>query len=148
MTQAAFSFIGTEIVAVSKARHSRMCFLSTYLVHYQIAAGEAKNPRYLASRSRQINQTNNTHRRNLPKAIRRVYIRILLFYIGGTIIIGLLVPQDSPGLDLDATNAASSPFVIAIQNAGISGLPSVTRLLFFIEFSDSDQSPRSSTLAC
>lgn len=51
MTQAAFSFIGTEIVA--------------------IAAGEAKNPR-----------------RNLPKAIRRVYIRILLFYIGGTLIIG------------------------------------------------------------
>ena len=46
MTQAAFSFIGTEIVA--------------------IAAGEAKNPR-----------------RNLPKAIRRVYVRILLFYIGG-----------------------------------------------------------------
>jgi yeast amino acid transporter len=37
----------------------------------QIAAGEAKNPR-----------------RNLPKAIKRVYIRILLFYIGGTAIIG------------------------------------------------------------
>ncbi|KAF5339037.1 hypothetical protein D9758_014105 [Tetrapyrgos nigripes] len=87
MTQAAFSFIGTEIVA--------------------IAAGEAKNPR-----------------RNIPKAIKRVYIRILLFYIGGTIVIGLLVPQDSPGLGL-GTDAASSPFVIAIQNAGISGLPSV-----------------------
>ncbi|KAF5368348.1 hypothetical protein D9758_002428 [Tetrapyrgos nigripes] len=88
MTQAAFSFIGTEIVA--------------------IAAGEAKNPR-----------------RNLPKAIRRVYIRILLFYIGGVIIIGLLVPQDSIGLDLGTNDAASSPFVIAIKNAGISGLPSV-----------------------
>ncbi|KAF9036416.1 amino acid permease [Hymenopellis radicata] len=88
MTQAAFSFIGTEIVA--------------------IAAGEAKNPR-----------------RNLPKAIRRVYIRILLFYIGGTIIIGLLVPSDNEGLNLADGTAASSPFVIAIKNAGISSLPSV-----------------------
>jgi len=88
MTQAAFSFIGTEIVA--------------------IAAGEAKNPR-----------------RNLPKAIKRVYIRILLFYIGGTIVIGLLVPYNSEGLNLSSGTAASSPFVIAIKNAGIKSLPSI-----------------------
>ncbi|KAG7099407.1 hypothetical protein E1B28_001260 [Marasmius oreades] len=88
MTQAAFSFIGVEIVA--------------------IAAGEAKNPR-----------------RNIPKAIKRVYIRILLFYIGGTFIIGLLVPSSEPRLNLDTTNAGASPFVIAINNAGIKGLPSV-----------------------
>jgi len=88
MTQAAFSFIGTEIVA--------------------IAAGEAKNPR-----------------RNLPKAIKRVYIRILLFYIGGTLIIGLLVPSNNKGLNLKNGTAAASPFVIAIQRAGIKGLPSL-----------------------
>ncbi|KAG6911818.1 hypothetical protein DXG01_000065 [Tephrocybe rancida] len=88
MTQAAFSFIGTEIVA--------------------IAAGEAKNPR-----------------RNLPRAIKRVYIRIVLFYIGGTSIIGLLVPYTSKGLDLADGTAASSPFVIAIRNAGIQSLPSI-----------------------
>jgi amino acid transporter len=88
MTQAAFSFIGTEIVA--------------------IAAGEAKNPR-----------------RNLPKAIKRVYIRILVFYIGGTVIISLLVPSNEGRLKLGSGTAAASPFVIAIQNAGIKGLPSV-----------------------
>jgi len=88
MTQAAFSYIGTEIVA--------------------IAAGEAKNPR-----------------RNLPKAIKRVYIRILLFYIGGVIIIGLLVPSNDPGLNLSSGTAASSPFVIAIQRSGIKSLPSI-----------------------
>ncbi|KAI0757059.1 amino acid permease [Daedaleopsis nitida] len=87
LTQSAFSFIGTEIVA--------------------IAAGEAKNPR-----------------RNLPKAIKRVYIRILLFYIGGVTIIGLLVPSNDPKLSLNS-NAAGSPFVIAITRAGIAGLPSV-----------------------
>ncbi|KAG6845970.1 hypothetical protein H0H87_011018 [Tephrocybe sp. NHM501043] len=105
MTQAAFSFIGTEIVA--------------------IAAGEAKNPR-----------------RNLPRAIKRVYIRmsfaslletqkhelllgIVLFYIGGTAVIGLLVPYNAEGLNLEDGTAASSPFVIAIRNAGIQTLPSI-----------------------
>ncbi|KAF9513650.1 hypothetical protein BS47DRAFT_1295925 [Hydnum rufescens UP504] len=87
MVQAAFSYIGTEIVG--------------------IAAGEAKNPR-----------------RNLPKAIKRVYVRILLFYIGGAWIIGWLVPSTDPHLGL-TTDGASSPFVIAISRAGIKGLPSV-----------------------
>ncbi|KDR68482.1 hypothetical protein GALMADRAFT_231150 [Galerina marginata CBS 339.88] len=88
LTQAAFSYTGTEIVA--------------------IAAGEAKNPR-----------------RNLPRAIKKVYIRIILFYILGTFVIGLLVPSDSLGLNLSSGTAASSPFVIAIERAGISSLPSI-----------------------
>jgi Amino acid permease len=50
---------------------------------------------------------------------------ILLFYIGGTVIIGLLVPSNNPDLNLDTATAASSPFVIAIYNAGIKALPSV-----------------------
>ncbi|KAF9513616.1 hypothetical protein BS47DRAFT_1344108 [Hydnum rufescens UP504] len=87
MTQAAFSYIGTEIVG--------------------IAAGEAKNPR-----------------QNLPKAIKRIYIRILLFYIGGAWTIGWLVPSNDKRLGL-TSDAASSPFVIAISRAGIKGLPSV-----------------------
>ena len=50
---------------------------------------------------------------------------ILVFYIGGTFIIGLLVPSNNPDLNLDSGTAASSPFVIAIQQAGIKALPSV-----------------------
>ncbi|KAF9477031.1 amino acid permease [Pholiota conissans] len=90
LTQAAFSYIGTELVA--------------------IAAGEAKNPR-----------------RNIPKAIKRVYIRILLFYILGTIVIGLLVPSNDPRLDIKEVKgtAGASPFVIAIERAGIKSLPSI-----------------------
>lgn len=91
MTQAAFSFVGTEVVA--------------------IAGAEAKNPR-----------------RNIPRAIRNVYIRLLLFYIGGVTIIGLLVPYTDDRLDLATGTAAASPFVIAIQMAGIKGLPSVCGL--------------------
>ncbi|GAA96383.1 hypothetical protein E5Q_03050, partial [Mixia osmundae IAM 14324] len=87
LIQAAFSYVGTEIVA--------------------LAAGEAKNPR-----------------RSIPKAIKRVYVRILLFYLLGTFIIGILVPSNEPDLKLGST-AAKSPFVIAIKHAGITGLPSI-----------------------
>ncbi|RPD59742.1 hypothetical protein L227DRAFT_575736 [Lentinus tigrinus ALCF2SS1-6] len=90
MPQAAFAYVGTEIVA--------------------IAGAEVKNPR-----------------RNIPKAIRSVYIRLLLFYIGGVTMMGLLVPSNDPRLNLATTSgtAAASPFVIAINNAGIKVLPSI-----------------------
>ena len=55
-------------------------------------------------------------------------IGILLFYIGGTAVIGLLVPYNSPGLNLGSHTAASSPFVIAITKSGIKTLPSVCRV--------------------
>ncbi|GAA5834721.1 hypothetical protein JCM9279_007091 [Rhodotorula babjevae] len=87
LVQAAFSYLGTEIVALT--------------------AGEAENPR-----------------RNVPKAIRRVFFRIIFFYIIGTFVIGLIVSPDDPNLtNGDGVNA--SPWVIAIKNAGIQGLPSV-----------------------
>ncbi|CAE6448887.1 unnamed protein product [Rhizoctonia solani] len=87
--QAAFSYLGTEIVAVT--------------------VGEAENPR-----------------RNVPKAIRRVFWRILLFYVLGILVIGLLVPYNSTELlNNSGSDASASPFVIAIKTAGIKGLPSV-----------------------
>ncbi|KAI8097199.1 amino acid permease [Halteromyces radiatus] len=88
LLNAAFSFIGTEIVA--------------------IAAGETSNPR-----------------RNIPKAINKVYIRIVLFYVLGTFIIGLLVPSNDPKLLGSSSNANTSPFVIAINNANIQALPHI-----------------------
>lgn len=94
--QAAFSFIGTEIVAVT--------------------VGEAENPR-----------------RNVPKAIRRVFWRIVIFYVIGILVIGLNVPYNSPQLlNNSGGNASASPFVIAIRTAGIKGLPSVVNAVIFI----------------
>ncbi|KAG8773013.1 hypothetical protein FRC12_002778 [Ceratobasidium sp. 428] len=94
--QAAFSFLGTEIVAVT--------------------VGEAENPR-----------------RNVPKAIRRVFWRILLFYVLGIFIIGLLVPYNSNELlNNSGDDASASPFVIAIKTAGIKGLPSVINAVILI----------------
>ncbi|GAA5961740.1 hypothetical protein JCM3765_000495 [Sporobolomyces pararoseus] len=73
-----------------------------------IAAGETQDPR-----------------KTLPRAIKNVYIRILLFYILGVFITGLLVPSNDPRLNLGSGTAASAPFVIAIQDAGIKVLPSI-----------------------
>ncbi|EMD33744.1 hypothetical protein CERSUDRAFT_117834 [Gelatoporia subvermispora B] len=73
-----------------------------------IAGAECKNPR-----------------RNIPKAIKRVYVRLILFYLCGVTVIGLLVPYTDPGLDLTDATAAASPFVIAINHAGIKILPSI-----------------------
>jgi amino acid permease len=49
------------------------------------------------------------------------------FYIGGVTIIGLLVPSNDPRLSLISGHgtAAASPFVIAINHAGIKALPSI-----------------------
>ena len=60
----------------------------------------------------------------MPKAIRGVFYRIMLFYIGGVIVIGWLVPYDDDRLGGGST-VASSAFVIAIENAKIKALPSI-----------------------
>ncbi|GAA5893897.1 hypothetical protein JCM6882_003122 [Rhodosporidiobolus microsporus] len=93
MLQAAYSYVGTEIVS--------------------IAAGEARNPST-----------------SLPRAVRRVIYRLILFYVLGTLVIGLIVRHDDPALSRHDGTALSSPFVIAIERAGISALPSVVNAAF------------------
>ncbi|KAG6005296.1 hypothetical protein E4U21_000271 [Claviceps maximensis] len=77
-----------------------------------VAAGEIEDPR-----------------RNVPKAIRRVFWRIAIFYVLSIFLVGLSVSSRDPRLlnaiNLSAPGAAQSPFVIAIQNAGIKTLPSI-----------------------
>jgi amino acid transporter len=93
--QAAFSFIGTEIIATT--------------------LGEAENPR-----------------KTVPRAIKRVFYRLLFFYVFGIFFISVLVPYNDPLLLDGGGTATASPFVIAIQNAGIKGLPSVANAVFLI----------------
>ncbi|KAL1839508.1 hypothetical protein VTJ49DRAFT_1446 [Mycothermus thermophilus] len=83
-------------------------FAGTELVG--LAAAETANPR-----------------KSLPTAIKQVFWRITLFYIVSLTLVGLLVPYTEPRL-LGAANiadATASPFVIAIESAGATVLPSV-----------------------
>ncbi|KAJ5852760.1 uncharacterized protein N7529_012145 [Penicillium soppii] len=77
-----------------------------------IAAGETENPR-----------------RNIPKAIRRVFWRIAIFYVGSVFLVGLCVSSQDPRLlnaiYTGAAGVGASPFVIAIENGGIDVLPSI-----------------------
>ncbi|KAF9321126.1 hypothetical protein BGZ91_004601 [Linnemannia elongata] len=69
-----------------------------------IAAGESENPR-----------------KNVPKAIKQVFWRILLFYIISIFIIGLVIPNNDPNLlnsgGVDKSAIAISPFTLVLQKA-------------------------------
>ncbi|KAK8853034.1 hypothetical protein IAR55_003735 [Kwoniella newhampshirensis] len=79
----------------------------------------------------------NSPRRNIPKACKRVFARVALFYVLGVLIVGVLVASDDPALSDDSGTAATSPFVIAASAAGIKAIPSIallagTRVLYGI----------------
>ena len=109
-----------------------------------VAAGEAEDPE-----------------KNVPTAIRTVFFRILLFYVGAITIIGFLIPYTSPNLlGSDVEDISISPFTLVFENAGVlaaatvmnaviltailsagnSGLYASTRMLWAL--ADSGKAPR------
>ena len=112
LVQAGFSFQGMELVAVWVFYTSFREVLT--LIDSCSAASETENPR-----------------RNISKAVRRVFWRIVIFYILGILITGLLVPYDDPNLLNGAGTASESPYVIAIRRAGIRTLPSIINAAIF-----------------
>lgn len=74
-----------------------------------IAAGESEEPE-----------------KNVPNAIRQVFWRILLFYIGAILILGLLIPYTSPSLlNGNVENISVSPFTLVFERAGLAFAASV-----------------------
>jgi len=68
-----------------------------------IAAGESKDPQ-----------------KNIPRAIRQVFWRILLFYVFAILIISLIIPYTDPNLlRTDVKDISVSPFTLVFQNAGL-----------------------------
>ncbi|GAB7337129.1 hypothetical protein MBLNU457_g2525t1 [Dothideomycetes sp. NU457] len=72
-----------------------------------LAAAETKNPR-----------------RIVPQAIKATWIRIVVFYFVSSFCVSLIISSQNPRLGSGST-ASASPYVIAIQNAGIKALPSI-----------------------
>ena len=72
-------------------------------------------------------------KRQIPKATRQVFWRICFFYVVNLFILGLIVPSSSDVLLHTAgTNTKASPFVLAIELAGIKALPSIFNALITI----------------
>ncbi|KAH8176028.1 amino acid permease domain-containing protein [Sarocladium implicatum] len=94
-----------------------------------MAAAETKNPR-----------------RAIPRACKRVFIRIILFYILAVLVVGMLVPSNDDRLDAAYGTAAQSPFVIAASAAGIPAIPSVVNAIVITSaWSSSNQALLSGT---
>lgn len=71
--------------------------------------------------------------KTLPKATRQVFWRIFFFYVVNLFMVGLIVPSNSPFLlGSSGANTKASPFVVAISNAGVKGLPSVMNAVITI----------------
>ena len=49
-------------------------------------------------------------RRNIPKAARRIFWRILIFYIVAILIVTMIVPSNNPNLLASTGDATQSPF--------------------------------------
>lgn len=67
-----------------------------------VAAGEARDPETA-----------------LPRAIRSIFWRILLFYIGAIAVIGFLIPYTTPELLNPNEDISISPFTLVLKNAGV-----------------------------
>ncbi|KAK5123224.1 hypothetical protein LTR85_003423 [Meristemomyces frigidus] len=71
-------------------------------------------------------------RKEIPKASKQVVWRIAIFYIVNLFLIGLDVPYDSALYSRGGAESRGSPFVIAIELAGIKVLPSIFNAVILI----------------
>ncbi|KAJ9644384.1 amino acid transporter [Knufia peltigerae] len=108
-------------------------YLGTELVG--VTVGECQNPR-----------------KNIPRAIKLTFYRIVIFYCLSVLLLGMLVPYNSKELAFAtkaSSSASASPFVVAIKLAGIKALPGIVNaciLLFVFSASNSDLYIASRTL--
>lgn len=79
-----------------------------------MVAGEAKLPRITVKR-----------------AFKSVYLRFGIFFIGGALCVGIVLPYNDKTLIANegSGTGAASPYVIAMQNMGVSGLPHLVNAL-------------------
>lgn len=64
-------------------------------------------------------------RKVIPQATKRIFWRILIFYVLTIFMIGLVVPSNDPNLLHSTGTAAQSPFVISASRAGIPVVSSI-----------------------
>jgi lysine-specific permease len=78
-----------------------------------VAAGESKNPHV-----------------SIPKAIKKVFWRILLFYVISIIVVSFLIPYTSTLLTSD--DVRMSPFTLVFHQAGIASAASLMNLVIIV----------------
>ncbi|MEZ7862441.1 MAG: amino acid permease [Aeromonadaceae bacterium] len=95
-------FVGGLPAVISVAMIAGFSFQGTELIG--VAAGESAEPG-----------------KNIPRAVRQVFWRILLFYVFAIIIIGVLIPYTDPMLlNSSEQNVGASPFTLVFERAGLA----------------------------
>lgn len=95
-------FVGGLPALVGVAMYVGFSFQGTELVG--VAAGESEDPE-----------------KNIPSAIKKVFWRILLFYVLSILVISLLIPYNAPQLlSADVDNISVSPFTLVFERTGIA----------------------------
>jgi len=95
-------FVGGAVALINVFLVAGFSFSGTEIVG--LAAGESENPQ-----------------ENVPKAIKVVFWRILLFYIGAILVIGFLIPfTDANLLKSGADKIAYSPFTMVFEKCGLA----------------------------
>ena len=80
-----------------------------------LAAAETENPR-----------------KEIPRASNQTIWRIAIFYIVNLLLIGLILPATSQLYKTSGSSSRASPFVLAIQLAGIKVLPGIFNAVILI----------------
>lgn len=84
-----------------------------------LAAGEIQNPRL-----------------TIPRVVKMTFWRIVGFYVIGVLGVGIICDSHDPRLisaiEDGAAGSAASPWVIGIENLGISGLPDLINVLILL----------------
>ena len=94
-------FVGGFPAMIGVAMIVGFSFQGTELIG--IAAGESEEPE-----------------KNIPRAVRQVFWRILLFYVFAILVISLILPYTDPRLlRNDVGDISVSPFTLVFQNAGL-----------------------------
>lgn len=94
-------FAGGFAALIGVAMVVGFSFQGTELVG--IAAGESEDPQ-----------------KNVPMAVKKVFWRILLFYIGAIFIISMIIPYTDPRLlKNDVSDISVSPFTLVFEHAGL-----------------------------
>ncbi|KAL7320162.1 hypothetical protein PS15m_000082 [Mucor circinelloides] len=80
-----------------------------------ITAGECENPL-----------------KQVPRAIKNVFWRIIIFYLGSVFVMGMLIPYDDPRNLSAGAGAVTSPFTIVFEKAGLNSVAHIMNAVILI----------------
>ena len=107
LTSSGSAFVGGFPAFISVSMIVGFAFQGTELIG--VAAGEADNPKA-----------------TIPRAVRQIFWRILMFYMLSILVIGMILPYNDPSLLKNGMeDVGASPFTLVFERAGLAFAASI-----------------------